>query len=289
MPKKQRTNKGESNFRLVLRRMRKNPNAIAGAIILAILILIAVFANVIAPYGYADINIVDRLQGPSLKHLFGTDEMGRDLFSRIVYGSRYSLTISISTVAFGVFFGILFGSLAGYFGKGIDNLIMRFLDVISAIPGILLSICISAVLGNGLIPTIIALGVGGVAGTARILRASMISVREQEFVEAARSINARNGRIIMKHVFPNAMSPIIVSASMYMANAILVASSLSFIGLGVQPPMPEWGALLAAGRSQIRDFPHLVIFPGIVIMITVLAMNLLGDALRDAMDPKLKS
>ena len=288
MPKKQRTNKGESNFRLVLRRMRKNPNAIAGAIILAILILVAVFANVIAPYGYADINIVDRLQGPSLKHLFGTDEMGRDLFSRIVYGSRYSLTISISTVAFGVFFGILFGSLAGYFGKGIDNLIMRFLDVISAIPGILLSICISAVLGNGLIPTIIALGVGGVAGTARILRASMISVREQEFVEAARSINARNGRIIMKHVFPNAMSPIIVSASMYMANAILVASSLSFIGLGVQPPDAEWGSMLSAGRQYIRTFWPIVTFPGLAIMVTLFGFNLFGDGLRDALDPRLK-
>ena len=282
------TGKGQSNFRLVMKRLMKNPNAVAGMVILAVILAVGLFTEVIAPYGYAEINMADRLQGPSLRHFFGTDEMGRDLFSRIIYGTRSTLMISFGTVAFGTGIGIILGSAAGYFGGRADNIIMRFLDVISAIPGILLAICISAVLGNGMVPTIAALGVGGVAGAARILRASMISIREQEYVEAAVSINAGNLRIIAKHVFPNAMSPLIISASMSLANAIIVASSLSFIGLGIQPPDPEWGALLAAGRNMIRDYPHLVMFPGVMIMITVLAMNLFGDALRDALDPKLK-
>lgn len=282
------TGKGQSNFRLVMKRLMKNPNAVAGMVILAVILAVGLFMEVIAPYGYAEINMADRLQGPSLRHFFGTDEMGRDLFSRIIYGTRSTLMISFGTVAFGTGIGIILGSAAGYFGGRADNIIMRFLDVISAIPGILLAICISAVLGNGMVPTIAALGVGGVAGAARILRASMISIREQEYVEAAVSINAGNLRIIAKHVFPNAMSPLIISASMSLANAIIVASSLSFIGLGIQPPNPEWGALLAAGRNMIRDYPHLVMFPGVMIMITVLAMNLFGDALRDALDPKLK-
>ena len=281
------TGKGQSNFRLVMKRLMKNPNAVAGMVILAVILAVGLFTEVIAPYGYAEINMADRLQGPSLRHFFGTDEMGRDLFSRIIYGTRSTLMISFGTVAFGTGIGIILGSAAGYFGGRADNIIMRFLDVISAIPGILLAICISAVLGNGMVPTIAALGVGGVAGAARILRASMISIREQEYVEAAVSINAGNLRIIAKHVFPNAMSPLIISASMSLANAIIVASSLSFIGLGIQPPNPEWGALLAAGRNMIRDYPHLVMFPGVMIMITVLAMNLFGDALRDALDPKL--
>ena len=282
------TGKGQSNFRLVMKRLMKNPNAVAGMVILAVILAVGLFTEVIAPYGYAEINMADRLQGPSLRHFFGTDEMGRDLFSRIIYGTRSTLMISFGTVAFGTGIGIILGSAAGYFGGRADNIIMRFLDVISAIPGILLAICISAVLGNGMVPKIAALGVGGVAGAARILRASMISIREQEYVEAAVSINAGNLRIIAKHVFPNAMSPLIISASMSLANAIIVASSLSFIGLGIQPPNPEWGALLAAGRNMIRDYPHLVMFPGVMIMITVLAMNLFGDALRDALDPKLK-
>ena len=282
------TGKGQSNFRLVMKRLMKNPNAVAGMVILAVILAVGLFTEVIAPYGYAEINMADRLQGPSLRHFFGTDEMGRDLFSRIIYGTRSTLMISFGTVAFGTGIGIILGSAAGYFGGRADNIIMRFLDVIYALPGILLAICISAVLGNGMVPTIAALGVGGVAGAARILRASMISIREQEYVEAAVSINAGNLRIIAKHVFPNAMSPLIISASMSLANAIIVASSLSFIGLGIQPPNPEWGALLAAGRNMIRDYPHLVMFPGVMIMITVLAMNLFGDALRDALDPKLK-
>ena len=282
------TGKGQSNFRLVMKRLMKNPNAVAGMVILAVILAVGLFTEVIAPYGYAEINMADRLQGPSLRHFFGTDEMGRDLFSRIIYGTRSTLMISFGTVAFGTGIGIILGSAAGYFGGRADNIIMRFLDVISAIPGILLAICISAVLGNGMVPTIAALGVGGVAGAARILRASMISIREQEYVEAAVSIDAGNLRIIAKHVFPNAMSPLIISASMSLANAIIVASSVSFIGLGIQPPNPEWGALLAAGRNMIRDYPHLVMFPGVMIMITVLAMNLFGDALRDALDPKLK-
>lgn len=285
---KEKKDKKVGNWTLVLKRLIKNQNAVIGLVILVIIILMAVFADVIAPYGYAEVNLPDRLQTPSAAHFFGTDEMGRDLFSRIIYGARDTLKLSLGTVIFGTGVGIILGSIAGYFGGWVDNLIMRILDIISAIPGILMAICISAVLGSGLIPTIFALGVGGIPGAARIIRAQMISVREQEFVEAATSINAGKIRIIAKHVFPNSMSPLIVSASMSLANAIIAASSLSFIGLGVQPPNPEWGALLSAGRSQIRDYPHLVMIPGIVIMLTVLAFNMLGDGLRDALDPKLK-
>ena len=285
---KEKKDKKVGNGTLVLKRLIKNQNAVIGLVILVIIILMAVFADVIAPYGYAEVNLPDRLQTPSAAHLFGTDEMGRDLFSRIIYGARDTLKLSLGTVIFGTGVGIILGSIAGYFGGWVDNLIMRILDIISAIPGILMAICISAVLGSGLIPTIFALGVGGIPGAARIIRAQMISVREQEFVEAATSINAGKIRIIAKHVFPNSMSPLIVSASMSLANAIIAASSLSFIGLGVQPPNPEWGALLSAGRSQIRDYPHLVMIPGIVIMLTVLAFNMLGDGLRDALDPKLR-
>lgn len=285
---KEKKDKKVGNGTLVLKRLIKNQNAVIGLVILVIIILMAVFADVIAPYGYAEVNLPDRLQTPSAAHFFGTDEMGRDLFSRIIYGARDTLKLSLGTVIFGTGVGIILGSIAGYFGGWVDNLIMRILDIISAIPGILMAICISAVLGSGLIPTIFALGVGGIPGAARIIRAQMISVREQEFVEAATSINAGKIRIIAKHVFPNSMSPLIVSASMSLANAIIAASSLSFIGLGVQPPNPEWGALLSAGRSQIRDYPHLVMIPGIVIMLTVLAFNMLGDGLRDALDPKLK-
>jgi peptide/nickel transport system permease protein len=233
-------------------------------------------------------DIASRFAAPSKDHLFGCDSMGRDIFSRILYGGRYSLQIGIIASGCAAIMAVFIGSAAGYFGGKVDNALMRILDVIQAIPGMLLSIAISAVLGNGLYETIIALAIGNVSTMSRILRGSILTVRKSEYIDAAVVDNSSNLRIIRKHILPNSISPLIVQITMGCAHVILVAASLSFIGLGVQPPEPEWGAMLSAGRSYIRDYPHMTLFPGIAIMLTVLSLNLLGDGLRDALDPKQK-
>lgn len=226
--------------------------------------------------------------GPSLAHLCGTDDLGRDIFSRLLFGGRYSLTMGIFSISISVMFGVIIGSIAGYFGGQVDNVIMRVLDVIQSLPGMLLTIVISAVLGAGYVNTILALSVNGIPGQARMLRAQMLRVRDSEYIEAAQSINCSKFRIIVKHLIPNSFSPLIVQATMGVANMIIMAAGLSFIGLGVQPPAPEWGAMLSGARQFIRSSPHMVIFPGLAIAITILALNLMGDGLRDALDPKLK-
>ena len=210
------------------------------------------------------------------------------MLSRIIYGSRYSLSIGLLSVALGTAIGVFLGALAGYFGGWADNGIMRFLDMIQAIPGLLLAIAVSAALGPGFMNSVLALSIGVIPMSVRLLRGSILSIRTQEYLEAATSINCSTSRIITRHVLPNSFSPLLVSSTMGIGNTILAAAALSFIGLGVQPPTPEWGAMLSAGRNYIRDSPHIVIFPGIFIMLTVLALNMFGDALRDALDPKLK-
>ncbi|MBQ8994621.1 MAG: ABC transporter permease [Oscillospiraceae bacterium] len=280
--------KKQNQFLVVLKRLFKRKTAVAGAIILLILTLSAIFAPLIAPYNYTELNVKERLQGPSLRHLCGTDEFGRDLLSRLLMGGRYSLRVGISVVAFSLVFGVILGSLSGYFGGWVDNLIMRFLDIVHAIPGMLLAIMLSALLGNGFGNTILALSVGSINGYARTLRASIMRVRKAEYIEAAATIKASNARIIMSHVLPNSIAPLIVQCTMGCANGILSAASLSYIGLGIQPPEAEWGAMLSGARSYIRDYPHMGIFPGILIALVVLSFNLIGDALRDALDPKLK-
>lgn len=285
---REKSNRKQSMFSITLQRLAKNKLAIVGLIFVFIMVVLAIFAEYIIPYPYDSQDLASALQGPSAAHLFGTDELGRDIFSRVIYGGRYSLRIGILSVLLSGSVGILLGAVAGFFGGKIDNLIMRVLDVFQSIPGLLMAIAVSAMLGPGFTNCIIALSISTCPAYARLMRASILSVREMEYIEAATSINASNTRIIIQHVIPNAISPLIVQATMGVASAILAAASLSFIGLGVQPPEPEWGAMLSAGRSYIRGYGYMVIFPGITIMLTTLSLNMLGDGLRDALDPRLK-
>ena len=278
-----------SEFLRVMKQLSRNKMAMLGLIILLVEIVLAILAPVIAPYDYAQMDILSMFASPSKDHIFGCDDLGRDIFSRILIGSRYSLSCGTLSTLFGTVIGMAIGAIAGFFGGKVDNIIMRLLDVIQAIPGMVMMIVISAVLGPGFVNTIIALAFGTIPGMARMLRAQMLKVRENEYIEAAVSINCSKFRIIMDHLIPNCMSPMIVQATMGVAQAITTASGLSFIGLGVQPPIPEWGAMLSNSRQFIRQAPHLVVFPGLAIAVTVLALNMMGDGLRDALDPKLKN
>lgn len=280
--------KRQGEFVVVARRLSKNPSAVVGFIVAVILVLMAIFAPLIAPYPYDQQDLFHTRTAPNLQHLFGTDELGRDIFSRIVWGSRFSLSIGFLAVLFSSAVGMMFGAIAGYFGGVVDDIIMRLMDVIQSIPGILLAIAISVVLGPGFFNTLLALGFGMITMACRLTRAGVLGVRHQEYLEAATSINASTARIILRHVIPNSFAPVLVSATMSIGNVIMAAAMLSFIGLGVQPPMPEWGSMIAGGRNLIRTCPWMVTFPGIFIMLTVLALNLFGDGLRDALDPKLK-
>ena len=269
-----------------LRKLWADPMGKIGMIGVFLLIAMAIFAPMLAPYPYDQIGM--RFQPPSGEHIFGTDEFGRDIFSRVLYGGRYSISMGVLAVMISTTVGMTIGAVAGYFGGKVDNILMRLLDVIQSLPAMLLSIVLSAVLGPGYFNTILALSVNGMPASARMLRAQMMKVRGNEYIEAAQSINCSKFRIIVRHMIPNSFSPNIVQATMAIAHMIVMAASLSFIGLGVQPPTPEWGAMLTGARQFIRQCPHMVIFPGLAIAVTVLAVNLMGDGLRDALDPKLK-
>jgi peptide/nickel transport system permease protein len=280
--------KKKSEFSAVARRLSKNPMAVISFFVTVFLLLIAIFAPLIAPYPYDKQDLMHTRAAPSSQHLFGTDELGRDVFSRVIWGSRFSLSIGILAVLLGTVVGLFLGAIAGYFGGLADDIIMRIMDILQSIPGILLAITISVVLGPGFFNTLLALSIGGIAMGCRLTRASILNIRTQEYLEAATSINASTSRIITRHVLPNSFSPLLVSSTMSIGNVIMAAAMLSFIGLGVQPPTPEWGSMIAGGRNLIRTSPWMVTFPGIFIMLTVLALNLFGDGLRDALDPKLK-
>lgn len=273
---------------IIFRRLKKNPMAMIGLVILVVLTFCALFAEFITPYGYAKQSLMSAYESPSWQHWFGTDEFGRDIFSRIIFGARISLTIGFIAVGFGVMVGGTLGAVSGYYGGKIDSLIMRFMDVLLSVPEILLAIAIAAALGPGMFNLMIAVGISSTPNYARMVRGVVLSLRDQEFVEAARAVGSSDFFIIFKHILPNCMAPLIVQATLGVGSAIFTAAGLSFIGLGIQPPAPEWGGMLANGRSYIRDYAYMTIFPGISIMITVLAMNFLGDGLRDALDPKLK-
>ncbi|ABW18894.1 ABC transporter permease [Alkaliphilus oremlandii] len=276
-------------WRDVFNRLKKNKMAMFGLVIIILLVFLALSADFIAPYGYDDQNLKDRLISPNSQYLLGTDNFGRDILSRIIYGSRISLQVGFIAVGISAIIGGALGSIAGYYGGRLDNFIMRAMDILLAIPSILLAISIVAALGPGLQNVMIAVGIGSIPSYARIVRASVLSIRDQEFVEAARAVGANDFRIITKHILPNAMAPIIVQATLGVAGAILSAAGLSFIGLGIQPPTPEWGAMLSSGREYLRDNWYVATFPGLAIMITIFALNLLGDGLRDALDPRLKN
>ena len=282
--------KKKSEIVTIWRQFRKNKLAVAGLIIFLIMLLLAITAPLHINYEVDVIeqHIGDRLQGPSAEHIFGTDAYGRDIFNRILWGARVSMFTGLAVIVFALIGGIALGATAGYLGGKVDNLIMRLLDIIQSLPAMLLSIVLSAVLGPGYFNTILALSVNGMPASARMLRAQMMKVRGNEYIEAAQSINCSKFRIIVRHMIPNSFSPNIVQATMSIAHMIVMAASLSFIGLGVQPPTPEWGAMLTGARQFIRQCPHMVIFPGLAIAVTVLAVNLMGDGLRDALDPKLK-
>lgn len=281
--------KKRSQVKEVWRRFCRNKQAMVGMCMLLLLVFAAIFANIIAPYDPIEQDIVNRLKPPSSIHWFGTDELGRDIFSRILYGSRISLTVGLIAVGLSSVVGCALGAVAGYYGGVLDNIIMRCTDVLMAIPSILLNISIVAALGTGLQNVMIAIGISSVPAYCRIMRASLLSLKEQEFVDASRAAGASDVYIIIQHILPNSLAPLIVQATLKIGGAILSCASMSFIGLGIVPPTPEWGAMLSTGRDFLRDAPHHTAFPGMAIMFAVFAMNLMGDGLRDALDPKLKN
>ncbi|WP_394698261.1 ABC transporter permease [uncultured Ilyobacter sp.] len=285
-----KTNKKRSQWAEVWRRLKKNKMAMFGLAILVVLVVSALFADVIADYDNVVIkqHLKDRLQGPSFKHWLGTDEFGRDMLARMIHGSRVSLKVGILAIGLAIVSGGSLGAISGYYGGKLDNFIMRIMDIFLAVPSILLAIAIVAALGPSIINLMLAISVSYIPTFARIVRASVLTIKDQEFIEAAKAIGASDFRIILRHIIPNSLAPVIVQGTLGVAGAILSTAGLSFIGMGIQPPAPEWGAMLAGGRQYLRYAWHVTTFPGLTIMITILALNLLGDGLRDALDPRLK-
>lgn len=281
--------KKRSRAQEVWRQLKKNKLAIVGLFVLIALVLVAIFAPLIAPYPFDEQHPELSFAKPSSEHILGCDKLGRDTFSRLVWGSRQSLMIGFFSVALASVIGIIFGALAGYYGGFIDTLLMRILDIYQAVPTMLLCLTLAAIMGAGLRSCIISLGVSSVAGYARMMRATVLTVRDKEFVEAAKAIEASDLRILVKHIIPNAISPLIVQITMGVGSSILMGAALSFIGLGVQPPTPEWGTMISEARSFLRQQPQLALYPGLCIMASVLSCNLLGDGLRDALDPRQKN
>ena len=271
-------------------RFIRNNKTIIGLLLLGIIVLMCIYGMLFLDYKteVVNMNIPNKLQTPSAAHPFGTDDLGRDIFNRIVYGARYSLFIGFSATIISLSVGSLLGCIAGYFGGKIDGVIMRITDVFIAIPSTLMAIAVVSALGPNFANLIIAIAIGDIPGYARIIRSSVLSIRDNEFVEASIAVGGSHAHVMAQHIFPNTLAALIVQATLGVGYVIIAASGLSYLGLGVMPPAPEWGAMLSEAQAQIRYFPHQVIFPGLAIVITVLALNLLGDALRDAIDPTLK-
>ena len=281
--------KKRSKFGEVVRRLKKNKAAVFSVFVLIIIVLVGIFADYLAQYPYDQQNYSLSFAKPSPEHWLGCDQLGRDILSRLIYATRQSLQLGILATAIAGILGITLGCIAGYYGGWVDMVIMRFLDIYQSIPMFLLCVTLAAVMGPSLRNAVLAIGISTVPLPARLMRASILTVRNQEFIEAARMCNASNRRIILKHIIPNAIAPVIVSITMTVGMNILAGASLSYIGLGAQPPIPEWGTMVADARNIMRDHAILALYPGLCIMITVLACNLLGDGLRDALDPRLKN
>jgi len=293
--------KSVSLWQITRRRLFRRRSSVVGMIMLGFLVFIALTAQWLAPYSYNEVLIgkekVKGRQAPCIhllgcpedqpQHFAGIDGNVRDQYSRLLYGARLSLMVGFSTVTFAIIIGTVLGALAGYFGGWIDNVIMRIMDVLLAFPSLLLAIAIVTVLGPGLINALLAIGIVSIPAYARVMRAAVLSIREMDFVSATRALGGSNMQILFKRILPNALTPLIVQGTLGIASAILDAAALSFLGLGAQPPTPEWGSMLGAERNQVFTAPHLVFYPGLAIMITVLSFNLIGDGLRDALDPRL--
>ena len=285
------TAKKRSQFRMVWFRFRKNKLAMLGLITILLLATIALICPLFLDYETDVIqqNMSERLLSPSAEHWFGTDQYGRDLFARIVWGTRTSLSIGLAAICLSLIGGSIFGSVAGYYGGWLESCIMRVADVFLAIPNTVLAIAIVAALGNSVVNLLIAMSISNIPIFARVVRAAILQIRGQEYIEAAHVCGTSDARIIFRHIIPNAIGPIIIQATLDMANAILTIAALGFVGLGIPSPSPEWGTILSENQSNMRYYPHLVIIPGIIIIITVMALNFIGDGLRDALDPRLKN
>ena len=282
--------KGRSLAQETWRRLLKNKGAVIGMIFMILLLILACIGDLLYDYDTEIIGMImsQARQAPSLEHFFGTDQLGRDVFARIVYGTRYSLIIGVGSVAVGLVVGLITGSLAGFYGGMWDQLVMRANDILYSIPNIMLAVVIVQVLGTSVFSLVIALSISSATSFAKITRAAVMTIRGQEYVESAYAMGLPTWKIILKHIIPNCLSPIIVQVTLAIGSNIIAASSLSFLGVGVPIPTPEWGTMLSDGRQYIRSEPWMCVFPGIAIMLTVLALNLMGDGLRDALDPKLK-
>lgn len=282
--------KKRSTWGMVWRQLRRNKGALVGLFLLLVIIIAALLAPVIYDYNtdVIGLNVRERMQSPSLRHLCGTDDLGRDILARIVYGARYSIAVGMVAVAIALVIGTILGSAAGYVGGAFENITMRVCDIFSSIPSVLMAIAVVSALGKSTLNLMIAVGIASTAPFIRVARAAVLMVRGEEYVEAAKAIGQADWKIIIVHIIPNCLSQIIVQATLRVGSAIISAAQLSFLGLGVPAPAPEWGSMLAAGRLYIRDYSYMTLFPGIAIMLTVLSLNLLGDGLRDALDPKLK-
>lgn len=284
-----KTQKTVGPWKEAWREFRKNKIAVVGMIIVLFFIVLAIFAPFIAREGLNDQMMADRLQPPSAEYWLGTDDFGRDIFSRIVYGARISLWVGFSAVVGSALVGSLLGIIAGYYGRWIDIIISRIFDIMLAFPSILLAIAIVAVLGPSLRNALIAIAVINVPNFGRLIRSRVLSIKEDEYIMAARSVGLKDIRILFSHILPNSMAPVIVQGTLAIATAILEAAALGFLGLGAQPPTPEWGKMLADSKDYLQSAPWTMIFPGLAIMFTVLGFNLMGDGLRDAMDPRMKN
>ncbi|MDO5016674.1 MAG: ABC transporter permease [Eubacteriales bacterium] len=289
MRKESKQKRKRGQFYSVARRFAKSKTAVMGLIIIVFMIIMAIFPGQIVGYTYNDQDFSKRFQPPSAEHPLGTDDLGRDIWARIVWGSRTSLSIGVSAIAIACIIGVTIGLIAGYFSGAVDQILMRLVDIIMAVPNMLLGISVVAAMGSSASNLTFAIGLGSIAPFARMTRSAVLTLRGQEYIEAAIGNGASTPRILLKYILPNSLAPIIVEASMGLATAIISISGLSFIGLGVPAPTPEWGSMLTVGRAYIRDAWWVITFPGIAIMLAVLGFNLLGDGLRDALDPRLKA